>query len=355
MTRVPATASSTTYEHSRRDRQGRRALAPLAVWCALVVAIASAAREATALPPRGSDAPPIRLRDGDGAEVVSTAMAPRALVVIFGELDHAGTQKTCETVLDVLADPRFGQGTVVPMLVVAHAGDARPANGDKNRLPPIVLHDPSREAFGSYHILVIPSVVIVDGKGKVTYAMPGFVSRFKELLTTSVLTATGGQPSPTLDEVLTAGEREAGSPDRVRAGRLVRLGEELVKHRLYEMAEARFSEALALSPGNVEAKLGLGDLMLRTNRVEDAAGVFRSVLATEPESPGALLGMAGVHLAKGSPEDLGAAEVLVKRVMDAGLPNATAHYLLGTIRESQGRAEDAAKQYRTAVELLLKK
>jgi Flp pilus assembly protein TadD len=329
----------------------------MTAWWAVVAALLAATGGAGALPPRGSDAPPIRLRDADGAEVTTAGMSPRSLVVIFGELDHAGTQRTCESVLDVLADPRIERGTVVPVLVVASGAEAGKAKGegDKSRLPPIVLYDGAREAFGAYHILVIPSVVVVDGQGKVTYAMPGFVSRFKELLTTSVLTATGRQPTPSLDAVLSAGEAPAGSPDAVRAGRLVRLGEELVKHRLYEMAEARFTEALALEPGNVEAKLGLGDLMLRTNRVEDAAGMFRSVLAGAPDSPGALLGMAGVHLAKGGPEDEAAAEGLIKRVMDTGLPNATAHYLLGTIRESQGRAEEAAKQYRTAVELLLKK
>jgi tetratricopeptide (TPR) repeat protein len=259
-------------------------------------------------------------------------------------------------VLDVIAEARVEQGSVIPILVVAQ--DAEPGalkeEAARGRFPAIVLHDPKREAFGDYRVVVVPSVVVVDGHGKVTYAMPGILPRLREVLGAAILVAAGKEPADRIDRVVEGEAPPPASPEAVRAGRLANLGRELARHGLYEMAEARYSEAMALAPENVEARQGLGELMLKQNRPADAEPIFRSILAKHPDSAEAKLGLATARLERPG-DDVADAETLVRDVMDKNSSDAKAHYLMGRIRERQSNASAAVVEYRRAAEILLQR
>ena len=306
-----------------------------------------------ASPPRGSVAPPITLPDLSGTPVSTAKLAPRTLVLIFGELDHDGTRQACSDVLDVLSDPRFANDAVVPVMIIAQeAPDARlKEEAAQGRFPAVILHDPKRDAFGAYRVLVLPTVIVVDGKGKVVHSMPGFLRRSRDILTEALLTATGKEPEEQFERTI-----DPKAPDvpheAVRADRLVHLGAELTKHGLYEMAEARYTEATSLVPGHIGATLGLGELMLRQNRLTDAEPLFRSVLAVHPDSVDAALGIASVQLKRGG-DDLPKAEAGVKAIIDKDPTQARARYLMGQIHEQRGEFAAAMAEYRKVAELLL--
>ncbi len=322
---------------------------------ALVALLIGVAAPASGSPPRGSVAPPIILPDLSGHSVSTVQLAPRSLVLIFGELEHERVRQTCTDVLDVLADPRFAVDTVVPILVVARDAPVAELKEEaaRGRFPAIILHDPGRRAFEAYRVLVLPTVVVVDGKGRVVYSFPGFLQRSKELLSDALLSATGKEPAEQFERAIEAGAAGA-APEFIRADRLANLGGELARHGLFEMAEARFSEATALVPGHVRATLGLGELMLTQDRLADAEPLFRAVLAAHPESIDAALGLAAVQFRRGG-DSAAAAEAALRAIVDKDPSHPRARYLLGQVYERRGDAVGAIREYRKALELLLER
>ncbi len=324
---------------------------PLRSLAATLLSLAAllAGTRALALPADRSDAPPITLQDLTGRTVSTGALAPRTLVLIFGELNHDGARQACTDVLDVLTDPRITADSVVPILIIAQDAPLPQLKelAAQGRFPPVILHDPKRDAFGAYRVLVIPTVVVVDGKGKVVHAMPGFLQRFKEILLDSVLASTGKITPEQFDP-----KAQGTAHDTVRADRLVHLGIELTRHGLYDLAEARFTEATKLVPGHTGATLGLGELMLRQDRLADAEPIFRSVLASNPDSLEAALGLAAVQVKKGG-DDLPKAETALKAILEKDPKQPRAWFLLGQIHERRGDIAGAMTEYRKAAELAI--
>ena len=334
-----------------RNKTLTKTLATIVGALALLLVPASIA----AAPPAGSDAPPISLDDLSGKPVATAALAPRTLVLIFGELGHEGVKQACGDVLDVLSDPKVAGSGVVPVLVIAQ--DAPPAQlrdqASQGRFPAVILHDPKRDAFGAYRILVVPTVVVVDGKGKVVHSMPGFLQRFKEILTESILLAAGKESKEQFDQTIDP-KAQSDAHESVRADRLAHLGAELTRHGLYDMAEARYTEATTLVPGHVGATLGLGDLMLRQGRLAEAEPLFRSALASDPKSPEAALGVAAVQIRRGG-EDVAKAEGALKAILEKDPAQPRAWFLMGQVHERRGDPAGAMSDYRKAAELALER
>jgi hypothetical protein len=313
----------------------------------------------TAGPPRESVAPRIALNDLHGAAVSTDQFSGRPLVLVFGDLGHDGCRQACAAILDELADELGGgldPSSALPILITAQAGVPAELRDQaaKGRFPPLILLDPSRDAFGAYRIVVVPTVVIVSSKGKVVHSMPGFIPRFQEILAESLLVANGRHTAADLDRCLGLTGDAAPDSESLRAARLVHLGDELVRHGLDEMAEARYTEALVLAPGNLEATIGLASLKSRLGKLDEAEALFREVLKSQAESVEASLGIAELNLSRGG-EALARAEADLKALLESHPKLPRGHYLLGRLHEVRGRFQDAAAEYRAAVELLLKK
>ena len=83
-------------DRARRTQWGSQAMMHrLQPFVRAIVAVAAfgAAHLAAALPPRGSDAPPIALTALDGKAVNSADFANRPMVLLFGELNHDGVKR----------------------------------------------------------------------------------------------------------------------------------------------------------------------------------------------------------------------------------------------------------------------
>ncbi len=323
---------------------------------AAFIAVALIQSPLEAAPPRGSVAPPITLKDLSGETVSTTKFANKALILVFGELGNDGAKQACADVLDVLADPRLSGEPVVPILVIAR--DASPSQlkeeATQGRFPALILHDPKREAFGAYRVLVVPTLVVVDPKSKVVYSMPGYLQKSKDLLLEAVLTSVGKEPVAQFEQSIDPKAQNSPTPEVVKSDRLVHLGVELTKHGMYDIAELRFKEAIALVPGHVGATLGLGELMLKQNKLPDAERYFRSLLAGAPESVDALVGIATVQVRRGG-DDLAAAETTLKPVIEKNPKLPKARFLIAQIHELRGDIPGAMAEYKVAAELLLER
>jgi len=319
-----------------------------------VLGLAVTARAAPAVPPRGSEAPAFSLENLRGERVELAQFAGHPVVLVFGDLQHEGAQKASREVLKAIEDDRLRAQGIVPIFLTAQHAE----NGELARFveasghfPALVLHDPTRDAFGSYQILVIPSVVIVNGEGIVVHAMPGFLPRFQDILLQSLLVATGQMTDEAFETSLGLTEAEA-DPNTLRAERLVHLGCQLLEHGMDDMAEARFREAVDLVPGSAPARLALGDLYRAGGHIDLAEAQIRALLALDPESIDGQLALARIQIDQGG-EALVQAENAIRDVLDRRPKTARAHYQLGLILQARGDDTAAAAAYRKAAELLL--
>ncbi len=103
--------------------------------------------------------------------------------------------------------------------------------------------------------------------------------------------------------------------------------------------------AVALAPAYTPARLRLGDILLKANRLDEAGRVYRDVLQRVPDEPYALLGLARGAVAR---RDWTAARELLQQALAAHPGFIGALSLLVTVSEQLGDLP-AAENYRAAM------
>ncbi len=333
-----------------------RSLQVAAAWLCVALVGGSAGAFAALAPPRGSTAAPIALSDLDGTAFDATRVAGRPHVIIFGELYHRQTREACAEVQRVLDDPRLAGETILPLLIIAQPLSRLElkTQAESLGLAGVVLHDPERKAFADYRVSVMPTVVVVGGDRKVIYSLPALTARFGDLLTDSLLVATGRLSAERFEQSLHPDGAETLTDEQVRANRLTQLARQLARRGLDDLSDEKYREALHLWPQSTEARLGLGRLHLKRGRISDAEAQFRAVLTEQPDLVEGILGVAYVQTLRGG-EELAEAERLVRGVLDRDANQPRAHYLLGRICEQRDQPAQAAASFRRAAELLMER
>ena len=302
----------------------------------------------------GAVAPPIKLNDLDGTAVSTDELRGRTLILIFGELYHGKTLEACRRVEKVAKDKRLRGETIVPILIVAQdlESEQLKSKATDDALPSIILHDLDRKAFETYRVAVLPSVVVVDKRGRVAHTIAAFTERFDDMTIDALLLAAGKLDLERFNQRLHPDRAAAQSPELIRAHRLTKLAGQLSRRGLVTMAEEKYAQALELRPDHAPAHLGMGSVQLKRRRWAEAEQSFRTVLSADPDSVEAAVGLAFVQAQRGG-EELAPAAALVRRVLIRHESNPRAHYLLGLILEKQGNMKDAAASFKKAAELLL--
>ena len=320
---------------------------------AVIVASGTATAPAVTQFERGAEAPGIELTALDGSAFNLAELKGRVVVVVFGELYHERTLQACEHVQTVLKDKRLAGAEIVSVLIVAQDADVEQltALAEDKPVPPVILHDAKRQVFGRYRVAVLPSVVVIDGKGRVVHAMASLSMRFADVLTDALLLATGQLEAEQFEQNLT-GPTAALTAEQARARRLTRLAGQLVRRNLSELALEKYAEALEADPQYAPAHLGLGMLHLQQRHLAKAEQRFQAVLEHDADSVEAALGLAFVQTQRGDAE-LVSAEKLVRRVLAKRKTQPRAHYLLGVIHERRDDTAAAAASYKKAAELLM--
>jgi tetratricopeptide (TPR) repeat protein len=112
-----------------------------------------------------------------------------------------------------------------------------------------------------------------------------------------------------------------------------------------QKAEASLSAALRLRPGYAPAVLKNGELLYQLGRFQESSDAYQALLSVEPGSAEALYGLARVKYAQ---HDMPAAEDLYARACRAYARFGAAYYGLALAERSQGRTEEAAKNFELA-------
>ncbi|MGA2499676.1 MAG: tetratricopeptide repeat protein, partial [Tepidisphaeraceae bacterium] len=328
---------------------GRWAVPALAVCLAILANTAAAVTHLK----RGTEAPPFALKDRDGADITTTKLKDHVVVLIFGEVYHEKTQQAWAAIRTVLDDDRLKDQGIVPVVITAQAGqpeDLKAFTG--GHVTPRMARDPERQAFEAYRVVAMPSVVVIDREGRVVYAVAGLVPRYADLVADSLMYACGKLSADALERSLHPVPTTQASDTDIRADRLAHLAFQLDRRGLPDMAAEKYREALGLNPDHTSAHMGLAGLLLKTRRLAEAEAQFRLVLAKQPDSQQALLGLAFVQTLRGGSE-LDEAEKSVRGMLARSPALARAHYLLGLISEQRNKPQDAAASFKKASELLL--
>jgi tetratricopeptide (TPR) repeat protein len=340
-----------------KKRLGRSLALPwgMGALAALLLACVPASTSAVTQLKRQMDAPPVSLKDGRGNEVNTTALRGRILILVFGEIYHEKTRQAYDEIDAVLRDTRFKDQNIAPLLITARlVGDDDLKNYPGKAVPSTILHDPLRTTFETYEVAVMPSIVIIDKEGKVVHAVGGLTSRFPDVLADSLLYATGRLSAERFEESLHPRPTTAPADEHVRADRIALLARQLVRRGLDDMAVEKYTEAIGLDPHHAAARLELGQLLLKRRRLAEAEKNFQAVLADDPASLEAKLGVAYVQASRGGPE-LPEAEITCREILARSPSHPRAHYLLGLILEQRGKTDEAILSFKKAAQLLLER
>lgn len=328
----------------------KRLIGPTAL---IVLLITTSASGVTQLR-RGETPPPISLRDANGSAFSLAGQAGRPVVLLFGELYHARTIEACHGVQTLMADPRLTDARGQCVLIVAQQAEPaalRDAAARQGVTMP-VLHDDARSVFAAYQVSVLPSVVVVDMKGRVVHAMAGLSAGFVDVTTDAVLYGAGKLTQEQFERTVQPASQPAAGEARRRAERLTELASQLARRGMFALAGEKYAEARAADPSYVPALIGLGRSAVLRKQLADAEEHYRSALTLQPGNSEAELGLAFVQTARGGKE-LPAAEQRVRAVLTQRPNDPEAHYMLGLIHQKSGRDKEAAASFRIAAEFLL--
>lgn len=342
------TNASTWGDRARLGGQRRWAIAAACAIGALLVCGAQALG-VTHLKP-GDPAPKLSASGLGGKSVEVPDPRGEIQVLLFGDSSHPRVGEMASQVGTALADPRM-EGVDVQWVMILSADsdtEAALAGLDKAARDRVtVVVDADRAAFEAYHVFVVPSLAIIDGKGRIVRTVAGANPRGADGLLEDMLTGAG---RPTQENVK-HDPASAKDENTERVARLTRMGEQLARRGLLEGAEKSYREALRIAPRDVNANLDLGDLLNRLGRSEEAAPRFELVLKDAPESARGQLGLIEAHLGM-KDADLSGLEEALRTFIGLHPENARAHFLLGTAQERRGDFESASASFKRAASLL---
>lgn len=306
------------------------------------------------LVPAGEPAPDLTLVTLEGQPVRLADYRGRPVLLLFGELYNANSVDAAGDISAVLDSPPMSEIEVSAFLIITQdapsAQLAAEAATKGITLP--ILHDPQRRVFAAYHVIVLPSLVVIDPAGRVALPCAGYPLDFQDLVTDALFFTAGQLTEEQFSRRRAAAMPPAESSASGRAKWLSALGEQLASRGSTELALGKFREALRLDPDCVPALIGLGTLMLNTRNLPESEEHFRLALELAPESVDATLGLVQIEAIRGGAELRTARERLIDLLRRRpGDPRV--RYLAGLVAERTGDTDAALGYYRRAAELLL--
>jgi len=308
---------------------------------------------ADSLLPQGAQAPPLTLQTLDGKAFTLSDHSGKIVVLLFGELYNQNSLDAAKVVADVLAMPAMADTGASGYLIVAQ--DATPdklrAEAEKKNVKLPILRDPGRLAFATYKVMVLPSLVIVAKDGTISLASSGYPLDFKDILTDSLLFASGLLSQKEFDRRRNATNEEL-PPEQLKALRQASLGDQLILRGADQLAKSSYEKALEAYADCVQAHVGLGKLLLRQGHLAEAEQHFSRALKIRPDSVDAALGMVNIQAMRGG-DELKTAKKRVTALLEK-LPNdARVLYHAALVAEKSGDTDSALGYYKKAATILL--
>ena len=333
-----------------------RTIILIVAWCGLS-GLAMAPPRTESLLPAGEPAPDLILATLDGQPVRLADHRGRPMLLLFGELYNANSVEAAGDISAVLDSAQMSELDVSAFLIITQDAPgrarcvlSRPRRVGVNRAR--VDDDPRRQGFAAYHVIVLPSLVVIDPAGLVALSCPGYPLDFQDLVTDALFFTTGRLTEEQFSRRRAAAmpAEEAKGPGRAKW--LSALGEQLASRGSTELALGKFREALELDPDCLPAHIGLGTLLLNDNNLPQSEDHFRVALELAPESVDAALGLVQIEVLRGGAE-LEAAHERLLDLLRRRPDDPRVRYLAGLVAEKTGDTDAALGYYKRSAELLL--
>ncbi|MBU0484578.1 MAG: redoxin family protein [Proteobacteria bacterium] len=214
---------------------------------------------------------------------------------------------------------------------------------------PVYL-DPDRKAYGELGIFVMPSIMLVDLQGKVVAGM-GYSRDLPKRLKGEIEVMLGEKTRAQVEEELRPQMVEKSKEEK-DAKRHMHMGLTMIQRGQPDAAIIEFNKAVEFEPNMSEAHEQLGCLYIDIDKIDLAKESLAKSLKLNPDSLDGQICRARVKAKEGNP---GEAIDDLKFLMLRSSRDANLHYILATLLEEQKQIDDAAKEYRSAYELLFKK
>jgi Flp pilus assembly protein TadD/peroxiredoxin len=247
---------------------------------------------------------------------------------------------------------------------------------------PVVI-DPGFASSSGIGVVANPSIALLDGRGVLVWEGAGWSKSLEEELRAEVELLLGLRQPPAGDAAAAvkrhvperkvllnynlgrtflrqgnAGKARtlfeaAADADPQWAAPRVLLGHLLLAQGGADdlaQAEPHFCRACEIDPADVSALAGLGEVLLRTNRVEEAAGLFEKAHALDPAFTPAVAGRAMALTRLGRAAE---ARTLYDQALELNPRDAAVIAGRAECRELEGKPAEAVADYRQAVEILL--
>ena len=217
--------------------------------------------------------------------------------------------------------------------------------GEKVSVP--ILLDPDRMLYAKVGVVVSPTTLLFDAKGKLRFIVAGHPQLFPQIVETRLRFLLGDIDEEAMAEQIKPTIIEMKS-DWISAWRTYNLGKQLQMEGARDEAASVYKRAIAQYPAITEAHCALGFLELEAGNLKTAARHFDNAIALDADSSAARLGGA-IVLARANKTEA-AEQILLSLAGEQSRPVfVRVRYELGRIYRSRGEFEKAARYYDAAL------
>jgi tetratricopeptide (TPR) repeat protein len=231
----------------------------------------------------GDRPPPFELENLDGDQVRSSDLYGKGVtVVVF----WATWSPRSSEILADLESLRRELGKTPFTIVALNAEHTVISPGDRKSignlsrelgLSATMLLDDGLKTYNDYGAMALPSTLVVDERGIVTFELAGYPTTMRSDLADGIRKALG---LPTSEELRPP---EPYMPKN-HAMMYFNFGKRLMEKGQEEKAEAKLLEAVERDPDFVRPRLLLGVYFKKTGRLQEAITHFRKVREIEPDN-----------------------------------------------------------------------
>lgn len=303
----------------------------------------------------GDDLPALTLSEaGSGKAYAIPKGGKGAMVLAFWSADIATKKERSLKALKVLKEmSQYFKERAITLVVVNEGHDSPDVMNEVIKeagLAPPVYLDSDQSAYGTLGIFVMPSLLVVDVKGKIAAGM-GYSHDLDKRLHGELAVMLGEMDRAQLEKELHPTNMERPENEK-SAERFFNLGKTMRQRGQPESAIAEFGKALAANPELSEALLQIGCLQVEIGQYDAARKSLTDGLAKDPTSVDGQICRAQV---KGFDKEVDEALDDLRFLLLRNSRKANLHYVLGSLLLQKGNCAEAAPEFRTAYDLLLKK
>lgn len=298
------------------------------------------------------DASFVGYKEEEAKSIKSYAGKPLLLVLWGGDL-AAKKKRAIKTIKAVQELESYLKEKGVSVLVVNMQNDQQSIVDEVVSLSGLtmpVYKDASQEAYRSFGVYVLPSILLIDPKGKVTGGS-GYSKDIAQRLRGEVDVLLGLITPEEMEAALNPVMEEVPKEQKL-ALRHLQMGKVMKNKGMPDAAIRELLKALELNALLYEARVELGCLYLEEGALDDAIRELEAGLEGDPDSIEAEICLARISAEMGEVDE---AVMDLKALLFRNGRNSDLHYFLGTLQERQGKHEASAQSYRKAFELLHRK